>query len=726
MVAGVMHVLKLKRFASNKNNNSIFPGKGLVNRKISVFFSFPAICLLLMALLVLVAVAAGCGRGVSHSEEAPVEPIVAGHDNGEDELLLGRFTVVNPEMAIYALAVSGSGKEILFSSDARAVSMLDDEGRLIWEAFFDGNPVDTAITSLGDYIAVGTDLGKLFFYSGEGRKVWESSIEGAISQIALSSGGEYLAAAAYDEEEDRDVLYFFSKWGQLLWEKETAPIDDLYLFPWGEIYVVEEREDKKYLMALSEEEIMWEEEVDRVSFSENGRYFAAYHEGGLHYYYIRGDSPELLWSYSMEQEADWLGITERGEHVIAYSTFAGGEDNLFFLDKEGELLWQKRIPGGALLQHSQGAEKIVASSWQEFSEDFSKVMVIDPEGDIVQEVEMASRIEKIALSDAGGVLALAGSDGNIFILGISTPRMVRAAGEEVNGDNGAMYHSVAFDEEENEQFVTLYFYDERGMQLLPVNRRVNEPENLIQSAVEELVKGPRRLSGLSRTIPKDTSLEVAVEDNLVYLDLPLELNRLAGSAQASGMIDSLLLTVSDFPEVDGVSFLLDGEPAEVFGKEELPLERVFSPRHLAEGEPKIYLPYFSGARYYILPREAESVSGLTGRNDSAEDMVEVILEESRRFSALVPELRGVRITGNEIVLDWESGFEELFPGEEEGISPEQKALLELLVDAILLTLAENFAPDELVFEVEGRRWSPPDVELELQTKLQRPFYINPE
>ncbi len=714
------------RYFKRKNEQNNFHNDKGASREEKVRLFRARLLFLLLAFMLLGAGTSGCEWGVSHSEEVPVEPTVAGQGNDEDNILLGRFTVVNPEIVIYELAVSDSGEEILFSSDARAINMLDDQGRLLWEAFFDGNPVDAAITSLGDYVAVGTDEGKVIFFSGEGRKVWESSFPGEVSRIALSSGGEYLAVAAYDEEEDRHTLYFFSKWGQLLWEKETALIEDLHLLPWGELYVVEEREEQKYLVALSEKEVMWEEEVDRVSFSENGRYFAAYYEGELYYYNIRGDSPELLWSYSSEQEADWLGVTERGEHVIAYSTFAGGEDNLFFLDREGELLWKKRIPGGALVQHSKGGEKIVVSSWQEYSEDFSKVMVVDIEGDIVQEVEMASRIEKIALSDTGSILALAASDGNIFILGISAPRAIQAEGEEVDVENGVMYRPIVQDIDREEQFVTLYFYDERGMQLIPVNRKVNDSENLLQSAVDELVKGPRRLSGLSRTIPKDISLETWQEDDLVYLDLPPELNRMAGSAQAGGMIDSLLLTVSEFSAVGGISFLVDGQPAQAFGTEELPLKKVFPPKHLAENEKKIYIPYFSGTRYYILPQEADNLPGRTGRNDSAEEMVDAILSESRRFLPLVPELRSIRVTENEIILDWESCFEKLFPEDEEANNPEEEALAKLLVDALLLTLAENFAPDELVFKVEGKQWSPPNEELVLQTKLQRPFYINPE
>ena len=52
----------------------------------------------------------------------------------------------------------------------------------------------------------------------------------------------------------------------------------------------------------------------------------------------------------------------------------------------------------------------MASSWQEYSDDFSKVLVFDNRGNILQKLEMASKIEKLALSGNGNILTLAGND----------------------------------------------------------------------------------------------------------------------------------------------------------------------------------------------------------------------------------------------------------------------------------------------------------------------------
>ncbi len=673
-----------------------------------------------------------CGAPpLDQSQEPPVEPLVADRDDilSGELFMKGRYAVVNPEKNIYSLSISSLGNNILFSTDTRAVNMLDEEGRLLWEMHFEGLPINAALTEDGRYSAVGTEKGKVYFLQRDGHILWEEQFGGSIDYLTLSQGGEYLLLSVQKEEEDAEgraekerqhLLYLFDQRGELLWQKETSPIVEAFLFSEEKFYYLQKEDDGNRLVALVDGEVAWDKKASLASFCGSGDFAALFCDGRLLFYSLKGGhEPALLWERSMETEISWLDLTESGERVFAYSSFRGAGSNIFVYHRDSTLLWEKRIPGGALLQVSRFGERTVVSSWQEYSEDFTNVMVIDIEGKVLQEVEMASRIEKMALSGSGRSLALAGSDGTVFILGIPLPGISRPSVEEggENDQGQVIYRPVVFDKSADEIFITLYFFDEGAARLIPVNRRIPTTSAVLQAAVNELIKGPPRLSGLSRTIPKDAEIKVALKEGTAYMDLPEELDRLGGSTQASGIIDSLVLTASQFPYVRGVRFLIEGEQARTFGSEGLLIDRVFPPQRPASTPTMMYLPYRSGERYYLLPREVPG-----DKRGAPEELVATVLASSRFYLSDVPELYKIRVLRDEIIMDWSSCFKNLFPVNGDA---ESMALAQLFVDSLLLTLADNLPPDRLVFLVEGKPWQPPGYP-PLNRELKRPFYINPQ
>lgn len=675
-------------------------------------------------LLLLLLLSSACAPSIPYSQESPIEPVVTGLENtGGDMLLRGRFSVMNPEMKIYALALSGSGKEILFSSDARSVNMLDNQGRLKWEAAFQGLPVVAELDANGYYIAVGTDQGKVYFLHYNGRTSWEKSFEGVVEQMALSRDSECLAVSI-KEGNSAYKLYLFDQWGTLLWEKETGPLLQLDLLSEDKLYYLEKGPEGNSLAALKNGEILWTEKASAADISGNGEFAVIYSGNVLYFYNLepKGEtSPLLMWRHSLSTEISSLNLTEKGEHILAYSSFPGVGSNLFLFHKDGFLLWEKKIPSGAYIQTSRYGERIVASSWQEYSEDFSRVLVLDRDGHTLQEIEMASRIEKIALSSDGNILALAGNEGNIFILDMPAADFSQEieTGEDLE-QGKELYRPVTFTKSGEELYLTLYFYDDYALHLVPVSRSVKTTDQVLQAAVNELVKGPRRLSGLSRTIPKDAGIKVIFEDGIALIDLPEELNRLGDSRQVTGIIDSLVLTASQFSSVEGIRFLVEGKKAQAFGAGGFMINGVFPSRPPAKSKTMLYLPYRSGERYFLLPREAVR---LGNKYNTPEDLLRILLAESRRFLPLVPEPRTIKVMREEIILDWDSSFIKLFPPEG---SLEEKALATLFLDSILLTLGSNFQLNSIVLYVEGEPWKPPFGYPSPVLEFKYPFYINPE
>lgn len=676
----------------------------------------------LLLLILLFASACSPPPRPSFQGEAPVEPVVPGLENtGETLLLRGRFSIINPETEIYALSLSRDGQDILFSSDARSVNMLDNQGHLRWEVLLEGLPVSAVLAPDGSRAAVGTDCGRLYLLDNDGRILWEKNLEGQVQQVALAPDGASLAVSL-QEEEDQYKLCVFEQWGTLRWEKETAPLQDLQFLPGNRLAYLEKVAAEETLVLLEDEETFWQTKAGCAAFSEDGGFAALYQEGCLKLYQLEEKTPRLLWSKPAAVEISSLALTEKGERLLAYSTFPGTGSNFFAFERGGALLWEKKIPAGSLIQTSRYGEKIVASSWQEYSEDFSKLLIYDDYGKTLQELEMASRIVKMALSREGNILTLAGNDGNIFILDVAAPdasQPAKISAAENAEQQEELYHPAVFHRTAEEYFLTLYFYDEHALHLIPVNRRIKNTSGLLQAAVNELVKGPCRFSGLSRTLPKDTGIPVLLEEGIATLNLPGELNRLGGSTQVLGIIDSLLLTVSQFPAVEKIRFLIDGEAVPVFGAEGLSIEHLFPRRSLA-GKKVLYLPYRSGERYYLLPRE---LVPLSSKGNGYRDLLNILLAENRSFLQEMPELNNITLEEEWIVLDWGPSFKSLFPWQG---TPKEKARAAFFLDSLLLTLGSNFHCAGLVHLVGGQTWDPPPGYPSLRQEFKRPFYLNPE
>jgi len=365
-----------------------------------------------------------CGRMTPQplsGEHHPIEPLVAGNGIQLGELhLRGRFSVLNPEMKVFSLSLSDDGECILFSSEARLISKLDDEGNLLWEIVSPGLPISAALAADGSFAAIGTEQGEVYYVNDSGRIFWEKSFHGRIEHLIINNESDRLLLSAI--EVDNNTIYCLDRQnGGLLWELETGLLQDLFFISGERICYLEKDGVVSSLKAVLNGESIWEMPAQLAGFSADGTCLALYDGNELQYYMFGADDlPYLTWSSFVtgDNNISWLGLTENGQYLFAYSAFAAVHNNLKAYSQEGALLWEQKIPGGALLDVSSSGKRIVGSSWQEYSEDCSKVVVLDNIGEIKQEIEMASRIEKIALSGDGSLLVLAGNDGNLFILDI--------------------------------------------------------------------------------------------------------------------------------------------------------------------------------------------------------------------------------------------------------------------------------------------------------------------
>jgi len=113
--------------------------------------------------------------------------------------------------------------------------------------------------------------------------------------------------------------------------------------------------------------------------------------------------------------------------------------------------------------------------------------------------------------------------------------------------------------------VTLFFksYSSDGnySYFVPVTRMVPQSDDLIKTAVEELIKGPSPEMDLVATLPQDAKvLDVIRDESHVIVNFSKEIEGYGGGLDAEQtLVDSVVLTVSQFPGVSQVSLQVEGE-----------------------------------------------------------------------------------------------------------------------------------------------------------------------
>jgi spore germination protein GerM len=107
-----------------------------------------------------------------------------------------------------------------------------------------------------------------------------------------------------------------------------------------------------------------------------------------------------------------------------------------------------------------------------------------------------------------------------------------------------------------------------GPYLIPVARQIDSSDPFT-STMQALLGGPMAdESGLSTAIPAGTTLDgVTVAGGIATVDLSSEFTSGGGSFSMSARVAQVIYTLTRFPEVDGVRFLVDGTPTTVFGGE---------------------------------------------------------------------------------------------------------------------------------------------------------------
>ena len=186
-------------------------------------------------------------------------------------------------------------------------------------------------------------------------------------------------------------------------------------------------------------------------------------------------------------------------------------------------------------------------------------------------------------------------------------------------------------------------------------------------------------------------------------------------------LDSLLLTVSQFPTVEQIRFTVGGKEKETFGLEGILIDEAYNPQRFGRqhDEQLLFIPTRSGTRMYLLPVTKEFLP--LKEKALVEALITHILSESASFLPRGVRLKNARLEDNIVYLDFNEVFAELVDDR-----PEAAARAAILRDAFALSIAENLPYVTMHITVEGKPLLRPADFLPWQLTLSRPYFINLE
>jgi len=135
---------------------------------------------------------------------------------------------------------------------------------------------------------------------------------------------------------------------------------------------------------------------------------------------------------------------------------------------------------------------------------------------------------------------------------------------------------IIFGERTASVFFLQYEEGTKTTYLVAVTRTIPRTDNIeekIKVVIGELLKGPdekEKADGLNTAMPEDATLiDVKVEGNIAFLDFSKEIEQGGGTALMTDRLAQIVYTATQFPPVDKVRLLINGEAIKYFSGEGL-------------------------------------------------------------------------------------------------------------------------------------------------------------
>ncbi len=134
------------------------------------------------------------------------------------------------------------------------------------------------------------------------------------------------------------------------------------------------------------------------------------------------------------------------------------------------------------------------------------------------------------------------------------------------------------EEQMRQTMVSLYF--KSGEEIVPEARLIDVKElleNPYKEVLEMLIEGPKS-SSLERTIPEGTKInKVQKNADILIIDFSEEFikNHKSGEIEERATINSIVNTITELTEINGVKITINGEENKAFNDEKIRFNKIF-------------------------------------------------------------------------------------------------------------------------------------------------------
>ncbi|NLZ38779.1 MAG: PQQ-binding-like beta-propeller repeat protein [Firmicutes bacterium] len=676
--------------------------------------------IIMMALAALLLIT-GCSQQIATDQGTPIEPLVPVPGAEEESVFpLGQFVVKSSDVQITDLSVTKDGSMAVVATAAKVVYLLGKDGKPLWENQQATVPLQAHIAEDGKFVAIGTEGGNFLLLNSDQTEIAAHQFNAPVTHLDVSIDGE-LILVGLDEEEGRNNLVVLDKKGEIVWQQQVGEIIEAKIAGANKHVIVNWLEDgTSYLAAFSAAgEKLWElKQHSLLSLDKSGKIIISAKGKEINRY---DQDAQKIWDVDVSGEINRVYVADNGGYLAAIMTDPNTQrQTMLYLDTDGNKLWEMPLPVDASVLVSADGKRIFVSSWGQYQDDVTQIFIYNEWGQEVNRLEVSGRLQKMAFAAQSDTIVIALNEGNIYFLNANTQNDFTNH-ESEKQQLVDYYQPVAFEREQEETYLTLFFYDKNAENLIPVTRRIKKSQSLLRDCVQELIRGPAQESQLLRTIPKDAHIVVSAKDGVAQLDLPAALDEMSGSTFIQGVVESLILTVSSVPTVEKIKFTVEGENKQTFGQEGVMIGESFPVQPLGreKGETLLFVPVRSGDKYYLLPI---SVDYLPLKEQAlAEEIIRtVLLHYKQNFGHLLL-LQKVTFEKDTIYLDLHSSFNKTLLD-----TAAAAARAAVLRDALTLSLAENLPYSTVVITVDGQEPKSGEHYLPWVLTVKKPYYINIE
>lgn len=355
------------------------------------------------------------------SNTPPIEPETHMKLRDEERYMQLKY-YPTPEIEVFDISMDYGGNSVLFGSNTKKVTFIDSAGRLKWEETFETNPLQTKVSSCGNFVGIGTYGGRIVFMRANQDIIWERRVERPVTRLLLSPSGRWLVAGSGGEAAESRVIEsqisFYDRESRKEWILDTGPLLDLRFAPdkekifYTEISDTDENSYRTVALDLDGEEI-WALPHSRLrAMSSDGELLTLQQSNGVVAGYTH--TMDELWSHELDISSFNAYFNPRNNNLLVYNSENGKTENLFYFDSEGKKLWDNLIAEKSLITFSSDGAKIVYITGREGEGSFGKLILLNEDGVATKEFEITVHVEKVIAAEDADIVFLASKEGSVY------------------------------------------------------------------------------------------------------------------------------------------------------------------------------------------------------------------------------------------------------------------------------------------------------------------------